>query len=137
MSANDIIHVINMDQVSSLKWPPQYYFKSLTTNNYYAFLAQKDNQYAGNIMFRVKDKRLNIDKIVVIKSFRNLGIGQKLIDSAIHTGKKRNLALAQLTVSYMNAQAIDFYAKQGFLIQAIQWHYYCDGEHGLKMYRKI
>jgi ribosomal protein S18 acetylase RimI-like enzyme len=137
MRENDIDCVKKMDQQSSLFWPRQYYLKSLKSKNFFAFLAQKDSQCVGNIMFRLINTNVNIDKIVVKKEFRYQGIGTKLLEKAIGIGKSKNANQVFLTVSDGNIYAIDFYTKHGFVIESIQWFHYFDFDHGVKMYRTI
>ena len=137
MCVNDIDRVQHMDQESSVYWPRHYFIKSLTSEDFHAFIAQVDNQCVGNIMFRIKKTNLYIDKIVVAMAFRHLGIGGKLLEKAIHIGKTKNAALALLSVSHNNIHAIDFYMKNGFIIEFIQWNHYFNGEHGVRMYRNI
>jgi len=137
MCKNEINSVKKLDQQSSVVWPRQYYIKSLNTNNFFAFLAQIDKQYAGSIMFRLINTNLNIDKIVVKKEYRHQGIGTKLLKKAIGIGKKKKANKVLLTVSHGNIYAIDFYTKHGFVFESIQWFHYVDYEHGIKMYRRI
>jgi len=137
MHIQDIEHVIHMDRIASIKWPHHYYIKSLTTHNYFALLAQISNKYVGNIMFRIDHTTLFIDKILVVNSFRQQGIGGALLENTIKIGKQKKANLTLLTVSYNNFQGMDFYRKHGFMYESIQWNHYSDGEHGVKMYRNI
>jgi ribosomal protein S18 acetylase RimI-like enzyme len=137
MCANDIDNVKKIDQQSFVYWPHQYYLKSLYSKNYFAFLAQFDRQFMGNIMFRLVKKNIYIDKIVVKKEYRHQGIGGKLLEKAIGSGKRMKATKVLLTVSNTNIYAIDLYSKHGFEIESIHWFHYFDLEHGVKMYRNI
>jgi len=137
MDTNDIDRIMQFDQASLVQWPRQYYFKIAYSKNYYGILAQIENQCIGNIMFRIHNRYLHIDKIIVTKIYRNQGIGGKLLKTAIDVGKIKKMEIALLTVFYNNNAAMDFYAKHGFTIESIKWNHYHDGVHGVKMYRTL
>jgi len=133
MCMADIDHMLQVDQ----QWPRRYYIKSIVSPNFYAYLARIEDQYAGNVMFRILEPNLLIDKIGVMHAFRRWGIGAKLLEKAMVTGRLKNAKNVSLTVSQSNISAIKFYTTQGFKIDSLQADYYSEGDHGVKMYRKI
>lgn len=137
MCKNDIDRVMQLDRKSFVQWPRHYYIKTVYSSGFYGILAQTDNQCIGNIMFRINNRCLYIDKIIVSKEYRYQGVGGKLLKKAIRMGKRKNVDQALLTVFYNNIYAMDFYSKHGFLIESIQWNHYLDGEHGVRMYRNV
>jgi len=137
MCAMDIDRIQRIDHAMELQWPQKYYWKAIKSKNYYAYFAQTNNQCVGSIMFRINNKELHIDKIVVTKRFQRQGIGGKLLKNALHVGIIKNVDAAILSVAHSNYSAIDFYFKHGFNIKFIQWQYYSNQDHGLKMYRNI
>jgi len=137
MCEMDIDKIQRIDRETHLQWPRKYYTKVLTSHNYHAYCAQMNNQCVGSIMFRIKNKELYIDKLVVIKKLQHQGIGGELIEKALRTGKKYTVDVAFLSVSSRNFSAIDFYMKHGFQLECIQWNHYDHQDHGLKMYRNL
>jgi len=137
MRATDIDLIQLMDRAALVRWPRKYYTRTLTSSHYYAYLALIENQFVGNVMYRIKNMNIYIDKIIVTESFQRQGIGGKLLEYAINMGKLQKASLAILTVSARNIQAIDFYIKHGFELERIKWNHYSFGNHGLKMCRTL
>jgi len=137
MCASDIDQIQLMDRASLLRWPRKYYTRTLTSSHYYAYLAQIENQYVGNVMYRIKNMTLYIDKILVTEPFQRQGVGGNLLEYAINMGKLQNVSQVILTVSAKNIEAIDFYFKHNFELERIKWNHYSSGDHGLKMCRLI
>ena len=58
---------------------------------------------------------LEVQRIYVLKEYKNKSIGKKLINKAIEIAKKKNLEYIWLGVWEKNINAIRFYEKQGFV----------------------
>lgn len=56
-----------------------------------------------------------IDYVCVSSSYRNMGIGEKMIDYAIKIAEKEKAAYVQLTCSYKRVAAHRLYEKCGFI----------------------
>jgi diamine N-acetyltransferase len=91
-------------------------------------LAYLGGELAGYVKLRQSDapkqlkglKTLEIARIYVVKSFIGKGVGQRLMQVSIDTGKERNLDVAWLAVWENNKRALDFYTKWGFEIFGTQ-----------------
>lgn len=58
---------------------------------------------------------LEVQRIYVLKEYKNKSIGKKLMNKAIEVAKKNNLEYIWLGVWEKNINAIRFYEKQGFV----------------------
>lgn len=61
------------------------------------------------------DKALEIERIYVLKDFHGKGVGQILLDKAIHIARQKNTDYVWLGVWEENPRAINFYKKNGFV----------------------
>lgn len=69
--------------------------------------------------------RLQIEAVRVSEKYRNQGIGQFMMTSAIDYGKSRGATIIQLTTNKQRSKAMEFYERLGF-----------EATHeGMKMYR--
>ena len=90
--------------------------------------------YDGVLVYSKIYDRLEIDYIIVDKSYRRLGIASKLL-KYMEDENKGALNIT-LEVRESNDLAISFYKKNGFVIEAVRKNYYKD-ENGLLMMKKF
>lgn len=78
------------------------------------FIILNDDEVIGTARLVISDKKGKIGRMCILKEYRNIGIGSKLIDKIIEYSI--NVGLEYL---YLNAQinAIPFYEKKGFSIK--------------------
>ena len=73
------------------------------------FIANYKNKSIGTARYRYTDQGVKLERFAVLKSFRNLGVGKKLVDYIINiVGNEKFI--------YLHAQesVIEFYFKLGF-----------------------
>ena len=73
------------------------------------FIANYKNKSIGTARYRYTDQGVKLERFAVLKSFRNLGVGKKLVDYIINIVRNEKFI-------YLHAQesVIEFYFKLGF-----------------------
>ena len=73
------------------------------------FIAQYKNVFVGTDRYRLTDFGIKLERFAVLSSFRNLGVGKKLVDYIIQTIRDEKFI-------YLHAQesVVEFYFKLGF-----------------------
>lgn len=94
------------------------YFKNLTAKNFF-LIAEIEEKIVGNCSISTNEKRIRLKHfgelgIVVLKECWNLGIGNKLIETALLLGKNGGLKKVNLETRSDNKKAIVLYKKLGF-----------------------
>lgn len=95
-------------------------------------LVSVDDKINGIIVYNLFYDRIEIEYIIVPEEYRKKGIGSKLL-SQIEKEKINNITLE---VRESNIEAINFYKKNGYKIEAIRKNYY-DNEDGYLMMKEI
>ncbi len=94
------------------------------------FVARIENQVVGYILMSSKEgkkngyryrKELDIDAIGVDKTYRNQGIGGKLLEYVKEYAKENDYTDLKLTVNEENENARHLYEKVGFKIKNIAY----------------
>ena len=72
------------------------------------FIATYKNESVGTARYRFTDQGVKLERFAVLKSFRNLGVGKKLVDYIINIVRNEKFI-------YLHAQesVIEFYFKLG------------------------
>ena len=80
-----------------------------TNLNAIYFIATYKNKPVGTARYRFTDQGVKLERFAVLKSFRNLGVGKKLVDYIINIVRNQKFI-------YLHAQesVIEFYSKLGF-----------------------
>jgi ribosomal protein S18 acetylase RimI-like enzyme len=83
-------------------------------------LAEVDGVYAGMIVafenfstFTVKPM-INIHDVIVLREYRNKGVGRRLMEAIVAEGEKRGCSRITLEVRHDNASAQSLYKSVGF-----------------------
>ena len=73
------------------------------------FIATFKNKSIGTARYRFPDQGVKLERFAVLKSFRNLGVGKKLVDYIINIVRDKKFI-------YLHAQesVVEFYFKLGF-----------------------
>ena len=73
------------------------------------FIATFKNKSIGTARYRFTDQGVKLERFAVLKSFRNLGVGKKLVDYILNIVRDEKFI-------YLHAQesVVEFYAKLGF-----------------------
>lgn len=100
------------------------------------FVAETDRVVGYMSFWKVVDEG-QINNIAVLPDYRNRGIGSRLLDFAIETGKSMGVNSFTLEVRSSNIGAVKLYEKHGFEADGIRRGYYQDnGEDALIMWYK-
>lgn len=97
--------------------------EAIIDNGGFIFFAQVDNKIAGTYaLIKVDDETYEIAKMAVTENYQNLGIGKKLMESALQHAKQIK---AKKLVLYSHTRlkvALKMYAKFGFNTVTIDNH---------------
>lgn len=80
-----------------------------------AFVAMKENEFAGSLVVESFWGALHIKYIYVEKPYRHQGLGRQLMQEALKFGFKQSFPFA--FVETMSFQALEFYIKCGFELE--------------------
>jgi ribosomal protein S18 acetylase RimI-like enzyme len=86
-----------------------------------AFVAYAGNDFVGAVVCNFFWGALHVKYIVVSKEHRNKGLGKTLMEKALGCGKENGCPFA--FVETMNFQALEFYKKQGFVLEFSRFGY--------------
>lgn len=83
---------------------------------YSAYVAEIDGQIIGMALYYIKystwkGKAIYLDDIIVTEKHRRSGIGGKLFEEVVKTGKKMGVRKIDWQVLHWNEPAIEFYKK--------------------------
>jgi len=137
MRLHDIVLIQRIDQKNAMPWPFRYYFKILTSPNFFTNIAWIKKNLVGNITYHLVKNVMHIDKILVDNSYQQWGIGGKLLEHSILEAHKKGAQNVCLNVSLSNKSAINFYSKHQFTIETIKPDYYSKNDDGLNMIRVL
>jgi ribosomal-protein-alanine N-acetyltransferase len=101
------------------------------------FVAEIPGQVVGYVIGYVSDKLGEIDSIAVTPTYRQLGIGKKLMEIILESFRERNIKKCSLEVRTTNDVAISFHKKYGFEIEKTIANYYEDGADAYVMTMEI
>ena len=101
-------------------------------NTFFKSLIYVDNGIKGIIVYDLIYDRIEIEYIIVDDNFKRKGIGTILLNEI----EKNNIKNITLEVRESNVDAINFYKKNGFKIEAIRKNYY-ENENGYLMMKEI
>ncbi len=95
---------------------------------YEAYLGKIGDEYISYIIFFMAYSSFSalptlfLEDIFVLKGYRRLGIGQKMLNFCIEFAKERNCVRVDLTVLNWNTNAMKFYEKNNF--KPLNWKIY-------------
>ena len=121
-----ILNYVNLPVIYS-----ENFYKYLTSYTRYSKLAYIKDVLVGAISCKEHkedgDKAVYIMTITVLKPYRRYGIGSKLLEKATEDcAKSRSINKMMLHVQKGNDSALEFYKKNGFIIQEELKDYYTD-----------
>lgn len=138
-SPSDLEAVININRVCLPENYAAYFFiDTFNTLPETFIVAESQVQVVGYIMCRLEHgfsdlKKLrfarkgHVISVAVMPDFRNLGIGNSLVEQALSALSVHNADECYLEVRLSNMEAINLYKKMGFEIVRTIPHYYFDG----------
>ena len=125
INEEDVLQVSELEKkYFSLPWSYDSIKKEVTNKNSIFCVAIIDNKIVGyGGMLIVMDEG-DITNIVVDESYRNLGIGRKIVEFLIEEGNKKSCESYTLEVRVSNEPAIRLYSKLGFVNEGIRPRFY-------------
>lgn len=105
---------------------------SILSKNHKLFVAELEGKIVGFVMIEITDE-INIENVVVEKSYRNYGIGTRLLEFVVDYAKSQNINTLSLEVSENNLTAYLLYKKFGFDLRRTRKNYYADGAAAFEM----
>lgn len=87
-------------------------------------VAEKDGRIAGCACLTMLGTEGEIDKVMVAKDFRRMGIGTMLVQELLRRAGRAGAAEFTLEVRKSNAAAICLYEKSGFVSEGIRPGFY-------------
>lgn len=95
--------------------------------------AVTDRKCLGYIVLRKSSLVLSICRIGVETTSRRMGIGQKLLSSALDFARKHNIGQCSLHVEEANVPAVRLYENNNFEVQGRNRDFYGISRHALRM----
>lgn len=109
-------------------------FKSELENpNSEYFVALQDNEIVGFAGIWISVDDIHITNIVAKKSYRNHGIGTKLLEHLIEISKEKKLSALTLEVNENNEPALKLYENHHFQKIGQRKNYYNQNENAIIM----
>lgn len=109
-------------------------FKSELENpNSEYFVALQDNEIVGFAGIWISVDDIHITNIVTKKSYRNHGIGTKLLEHLIEISKEKKLSALTLEVNENNEPALKLYENHHFQKIGQRKNYYNQNENAIIM----
>ncbi len=130
----DLIEISKLEQSSMLpnQINEQAFKNSILSKNHKLYVAKLAGEVIGFVCLELTDE-VNIENIVVAKSYRNYGIGTKMLEFAYDFAKQNNFNALSLEVSENNITAYLLYKKFGFDKRRVRKNYYADGSSAIEM----
>ena len=88
------------------------------------YVVERENRKVGFITLQVKDNAADIGLIAVDENYRGESLGGKLIQAGINWALNQQLNRLTVTTQKQNAQAMNFYHKNGFEVIRTQYIYH-------------
>ena len=103
------------------------------------FVVQSNRKVVAyiSLLLHARTQNARIYSIAVDPAFRNLKLGQLLLDKAIEFAQEKQARKMTLEVKVSNKPAINLYLKNGFEATRIKYNYYHDGSDAYYMQRTM
>ncbi|MEL7122022.1 MAG: GNAT family N-acetyltransferase [Bacteroidota bacterium] len=103
------------------------YVEDFNNQVFQSIVAEIDGKVAGMVLFYLtystwKGKMMYLEDFVVSEQHRQKGIGQILFDAFLEASKKQGCKLVKWQVLDWNQPAINFYLKNGAVIEKEWWN---------------
>ena len=137
MTEHDLLEVVEIEAVCGLSpWGWDSYHRELSSGREAVMLVARIDvpqpfladgmRIAGFVVSRVIARELHINNIAVRPEFQKMGIGSRLLNSALLTGAKQNCLAAFLEVRASNRAAQKLYEHCGFNLAGRRKRYYAN-----------
>ncbi len=125
----DLDQVVEIEKASMPSpWSRELFEAELKRDMARYFVAEEDGKVAGYMGYWEAPQEAHIINLAVGPSYRNRGIGQKMMEYCMEFAKKKGAGLATLEVRESNEAARRMYEKCGFRFVAIRKKYYSDNQ---------
>lgn len=139
MTADDINAVLTIENLCfEDPWSKEAFESELSgMNPCFYFVAVQDDKVCGYMgIWHILDEG-HITNVAVHPEYRNLGIGNLLVETTVSDGISKGLNAFTLEVRKSNETAQRLYKKCGFESVGIRKRYYANNEDALIMWRRI
>ncbi|MEW6131176.1 MAG: ribosomal protein S18-alanine N-acetyltransferase [Acidobacteriota bacterium] len=120
MTLDDLSEVVEIEEISGLnRWGYDSYKREILTNPSAIMLVARTSEDVGRRIlgffagWTVEDE-MHINNIASHPGFRRIGVGRKLLETALGFGGQRGISFAILEVRASNETAQSLYRKMGF-----------------------
>lgn len=98
--------------------PKNLEFDEILGKTYYYLVAYEKNYPVGTLRYALKNNRLQIDRLAVLKSFRHQGIGKNLVLAAEKKAFEKGIQ-----ESFLSGETIarSFYEKLGYEVSSEEY----------------
>jgi len=125
----DLEQVVEIEKTSMPSpWSKELFEEELKRERAYYFVVEYGGRVAGYMGFWEAPQEAHIINLAIAPVFRNLGLGQEMIERCLDFAQKRGARLATLEARESNASARRLYEKCGFRTVAIRKKYYSDNQ---------
>lgn len=128
MTIKDIPDVVGIEtEAFATPWTAEVFEHEMTVNNYAHYIVATDgDRVIGHCGMWIVLDECHITNIAVLKAYRGLGIGEKLLEEGVQLCRELDVNLMTLEVRVSNEIAQNMYRKFGFQDGGIRKNYYTD-----------
>lgn len=123
----------SQDDPEDLQWSKTSLEQSFDNKSYACYILKSKEKPLGYISVIDLGEEIEILRVVVLKTARLQGVGQKLISYIFELGKKQNAKEILLEVNDHNYPALSLYQKMGFEKVGERKQYYSERENAILM----
>lgn len=135
MRAEDLQAVVAIDQASfSLPWPARSFQFELNENPNSRLWVAEVTDAAGQpaiagllVLWKILDEG-HIATVAVSAAYRRLGVGRKLLATALLSAAQEGVTRSFLEVRASNTAAQTLYQRFGYIVEGVRRRYYKDNQ---------
>ena len=125
------------DDQWDLPWTKVCIEQSFDNPNYRCYLLESKDDTLGFVSLNMLPDEAEVLRVVVLKKYRQIGVGEKMLDSVINTLRTEGVKTVFLEVNNYNYPAYNLYQKLGFLEVGRRPDYYPEGQSAVVMRRDL
>lgn len=110
--------------VFPIRYPAADYARAIESNASLSWLAYDGESLVGALVCRAEDNRVYILTLAVVATYRELGIGTKLLELGTGAAKENSSKFIYAHVQQGNTDALNLYRKFGFSEKETVRNYY-------------
>jgi ribosomal-protein-alanine N-acetyltransferase len=136
MWAEDVPQVLEIEREAfDDPWQTEHFLHELLVNPYSGSycLRRQDGRIEAYACVWIVDRDLLINNIAVRREARRQGLGRRLLDQLLETGRSRGCRTVRLDVRPSNRPAVELYRRAGFRVAGVRPRYYAGSEDGWVM----